>query len=255
MSGDRERLREMAAAYALDALDADDKREFELLLTASPELQREVDEYREVGGLLPLALPGRVPSPELWDRLRERTVGGAATTQVVPLVKPPPQFSRLAWAAAVAGLLVASGFWLRNRDMQQVVAAREAELERMTAELNSRDELIDNVLGSNTSVFTLVSTEQSEPNVRVYWNHDTNMWVLRAFNLEPTAPGRTYQFWFLQDGAPVPSVTFNPEQDGNATVSLVGPENTQGITGAAVSEEPAGGSQVPTTVVLIGQVE
>ncbi len=255
MSTDREQIRELAAAYALNALDPDDKQRFEELLSSSPDLQRDVDEYREVSGLLALSSPERMPGSALWEQLRERTAGTAAPTQVVPMMKQPQQFSRLAWAAAVAGILVAAGFWLRSRELSQDVATRDAELARVAGELNERDALIDQVLGSNTSVFTLASAEETAPTVRVYWNRDTNVWVLRAFNLTPADPNRTYQFWFIRDGAAVPSVTFNSEADGNATVRLAGPANTVGITGAAVSEEPAGGSQQPTTVVLIGQVE
>ncbi len=129
MTGDHDRLRDLAAAYALDALDPDEKREFEELLSTSSELQREVDEFREVSGLLAHGAPERKPSHELWQRLHDRTMGGPDATEVVPLVTRPPRYSRFAWAAAAAGLLVAAGLWLRNRDLSEAIANRDTALE------------------------------------------------------------------------------------------------------------------------------
>ncbi len=52
MSDDRDPIREMAAAYALGALEPDEATRFRHLLATDPRLRREVQEYREVMALL-----------------------------------------------------------------------------------------------------------------------------------------------------------------------------------------------------------
>ena len=58
----QESVRDLAAAYALGALGTDDTREFERLLAGSPDLQRDVAEYREVAALLGLGDSGTGPA-------------------------------------------------------------------------------------------------------------------------------------------------------------------------------------------------
>ena len=60
---------DLAAAYALGALAADEARRFEAFLATSPEAQRELAEYREVAALLALAGADAAPSSNLRDRV------------------------------------------------------------------------------------------------------------------------------------------------------------------------------------------
>src|SRR5262245_48347429 len=84
-------IRELAAGYALGGLTPEETREFEAALARSPELAREVAEYREVTGLLGLA-PGEGPRPDpaLRARLFERIAAG----KVVPLTPRRSNWSR-----------------------------------------------------------------------------------------------------------------------------------------------------------------
>ena len=67
---------DLAAAYALGALSADETRRFEAFLATSPETQREVREYREVAALL--ALGGPDAANALPDGLRDRVLARVA---------------------------------------------------------------------------------------------------------------------------------------------------------------------------------
>ena len=253
---DRAELRNLAAAYALAALEPEEARQFEALLETSPQLQREVAEYREISALLALEAPAAVPDASTWKRLQERI--GEAQSGVLRFRKPRariPTRSTLAWAAAAAGILVAGALTLRMRDLSQELATRTDELERATTDLSTRQQLIDQVLGVNTVVFTLVSTAAPEPSVRVFWNRETNIWLLHATNLAPAPPARVYQLWFIRGGNPIPSVTFNSGPDGQAVVTAAGPSAIAGLTHAAVTEEPEGGSEQPTSEpILVGTV-
>ena len=55
-------MHDLAAAYVLGALSADEVQRFEALLATSPEAQREVAELRDAAALLALGQAGAVPS-------------------------------------------------------------------------------------------------------------------------------------------------------------------------------------------------
>jgi anti-sigma-K factor RskA len=74
--------------------------------------------------------------------------------------------------------------------------------------------------------------------------------VVRGFP-QPAA-GHIYEVWKLHDGAKVPSPTrtlFSVNSSGAADVGVPGDLN--GVTKVLVSQEPAGGSLVPTTTPVI----
>ena len=77
---------DLAAAYALGALSADEARRFETFLATSPEAQREVPEYREVAALL--ALAGPEAEPRSTADLRERVLARVAEEAPVPAGRP-----------------------------------------------------------------------------------------------------------------------------------------------------------------------
>ena len=64
----------------------------------------------------------------------------------------------------------------------------------------------------------------------------------------PALPvGKVYQMWTLAKGAKTvtPSVTFTPDEHGSALVTI--PANAATTAATAISVEPAGGLQQPTT--------
>ena len=69
--GTPETMRDLVAGYSLGALTPEEIRAFEAALVISPELQRELQEHRELNALLALA-DQRTPPAELKARLRER---------------------------------------------------------------------------------------------------------------------------------------------------------------------------------------
>src|SRR4051812_48132549 len=89
---------DLAAAYALGALPADEARRFEAFLATSPEAQRDVAEYRETAALLALAGPEAAPAGALRDlvlaRVREQGTGRPSAS---PAGTPAPRSRRGPW--------------------------------------------------------------------------------------------------------------------------------------------------------------
>ena len=72
--------------------------------------------------------------------------------------------------------------------------------------------------------------------------------VFYATNLPSLAPGKVYQLWLLrgQNPAVVSGGLFTPETAQTTVVEFTDRALTSRITGIAVTDEPAGGSKVPT---------
>jgi anti-sigma-K factor RskA len=59
--------------------------------------------------------------------------------------------------------------------------------------------------------------------------------------------GRTYQLWFVRDGAsPTAGVTFGVDPGGRAWAKVVVPPSLDDVREILVTEEPAPGSATPT---------
>jgi anti-sigma-K factor RskA len=74
--------------------------------------------------------------------------------------------------------------------------------------------------------------------------------VFIAARLPKLAAGRTFEMWVIPaSGKPVPAGTFNALEDSTAVYIRRGP--VEGAAAMAISVEPAGGSQQPTTTPII----
>ena len=246
-------LRDLAAAYVLGALDPDEAREFERLLATSPDLAREVLELREVGGLLARGAPRVEPDPSLRRHVLDRV----ALERRTALARPPTRrLPRLAWAAAAAGIAGVALFARQAGRAGERVAALERQRDSLAGELVERERILDAILGSSTVQFRLTSPSDPQPGIQVFWNRQTNVWVLHAVALRPAPAGRVYQLWFLKEGEAIAASTFDSEADGDVVVTVPGPADRAGLTGAAITEEPAGGSPQPTSApILVGTVQ
>jgi anti-sigma-K factor RskA len=254
-------MQELAAAYALGALSPEETRAFEAYLATSPETQREVAEYREVGALLATAGRGPAASPDLKARVLARATGGKVTSIQMARDQrsssPPIMWAALAASLALATWLGASLYSARN----QLASRRAADDSLRTAlatvqgRLTQREKTLNWILEPGIELNVLNSTGNAEPKIQFFINRQKRVAMVHAFNMTPVEAGRVYQLWFIQDGRPVPSVTFNAESDGHAMVENITVPAGSGITHAAVTIEPTGGSQAPTSpVILLGEV-
>jgi len=130
-------IHELTAAYALDALDAEEAREYERHLASCEQCREELAQLSD--GAAALAFGADAPAPP--DALRERILDQARSerTNVVPL---RPRWTRTAKtatgiaAAAAAALAISTGSLLHSLNSEQ--DAREAA-DRAVAVLSDPD--------------------------------------------------------------------------------------------------------------------
>jgi anti-sigma-K factor RskA len=255
---------DLAAAYALGALSADESRRFEAFLASSPETQREVREYREVAALLAL---GPDAASSLPDGLRGRVLARVAEQTSRPLRTaakgPGARPSSVGWVALAASLLLAAGLCAgllsargRHAAVQTELADRKATLDRTAQQLAEREATLNSILEPGVELYQLTSSGDPEPGIQLFWNRQRNQAIVHGFRLKPVPSGKAYQLWFIKDGAPVPSVTFKPEPDGHAKVEHVAVPEGGALSAAAVTVEPEAGSAQPTSpIVMVGPLK
>ena len=223
---DHARFEELKEAYVLKALPQGELWDFEAYLVTHPELQPEIEELRSVASLLAFACEEREPSPELRRNLLAQIESEGRT---IPRTRASwwdrfresfnwRRFSLGMAGLAIAGLLVSNIFLLSALQNRQIY-----HLQASGAAAGARGEIV---------------------NLK-----DSNEAVLVADNLPSPPEDKTYQIWVIEDGAPISSGLFKP-QDGQAAAPITSSINK--ADAVAVTDEPAPqGSSTPTGSKLL----
>ena len=136
---DMNELDELLGAYALDAVDPDERRRVDHYLTVSPRAAAEVAEHREVAAML--AFTGMDAPDNLWSRIESELQGEAPEpppelAKVLSIDEPPRRRRNvgsmwLSGAAAAAVILVVAVAWfgLSGQSDDPLDVAYESALE------------------------------------------------------------------------------------------------------------------------------
>lgn len=249
--GTSETMRDLVAGYALGALTPEETRAFEAALAISPELQRELQEQREVGALLAQA-DERTPPAELKARLRERI----GRTKEAPLRGPEPgrrSFTVLVMGAGLAAaVLVAAGLSLKVRSLNDTIRSRDSLLSAREQLLAQREETLNAILEPSVQLLTMVAPGEMPPVAQVFFDPRKRSVIIHTFNLMPAPAGKAYQLWLLpRKGNPIASRVFNTESSGHGLERAIAVPADAEIAGFALTVEPAGGSPQPTSPLVL----
>lgn len=244
-------------------------------------------QYREAAAQLALAAPVQPLSADRSDRLRSRLVQRAETegrgdapaarstrqagataplpddsgsakpfgsrSDVTPL---PRRFSGGGWLAAAASIVVLIGtlslFIVQRRELQELrtrLADATVAQQSLASGMASRDSLIAALTGPQVEIVQLSATGDLAPSARMFWDRATSRWTLVGHDLGAPPEGRTYQLWLITttSAAPISAGTFSPDSTGAAIHTATYPLARDALVAIAVSEEPSGGSDQPTT--------
>lgn len=234
-------LNVLAGAYALDALDDDERAVFEEHLETCERCAEEVAGMRLTAAELSHTTETAPPA-----QLRGQVL--SAISQVRPL--PPvvdnvialrrARTSRSVWqfvAAACALIAIAvSGWGYSQHSNASRTASAQASVQAL---LHAPDLRVRTTALQQGSGTLLYSTGER----RV---------LLIGQGMPAPAAGETYQLWMLPaNGQAVSAATFRPDHAGNVQLPVTG--DLSGFARMAISVEPAGGSARPTlsTVQLL----
>jgi anti-sigma-K factor RskA len=249
-------FQEMFEAYALGALDAEERAALEAhLATGCADCSRPVEEARWLVSQLAYMAPDADPSDMLKGRLMQTVRAEAqASKQVTPVKRGVPVWL---WAG-VAALLLFSVYsaWNAQQMSNQV---REAK-QRVTAILAERAEQEKQLalakreatILTDPSSIKIVSSSQDSQTLQLEarWHSQLGI-VVNGRNIPVPSGSRVWQLWLIPKaagGKPIPSLTLRPDADGKFVLLVANPPELMAETKAlAVTEEPAGGSEQPTS--------
>ncbi|MDZ4717216.1 MAG: anti-sigma factor [Roseiflexaceae bacterium] len=231
---------DLLTAYALGALEQEEMARVSVLLREQPQLRIFLAELRATADMIPYALDAE-PSPDLRQRTLDYALGrkqpAPAKRASLPWPRLTAMFGGLASVLAIAVILL----W-GQLNVAQSELARTRQEQRQIAEVLAQPNALVSLNGANGQGAVIRRADGS---------------VVMAAHLPGLVAGRVYQFWYIQGAnAPLPSNTFVVDQQGFALVTLN--TDAQAITADtfAITEEPTGGSQAPTTKpLLVGSVK
>jgi anti-sigma-K factor RskA len=230
---ERHGIHELSAAYALDALDDEERDAYEDHLATCADCRRDVAAFQETAA----AMAYEVESPEPSPALRERVLEGARSER--PNVVPLRERRRWAFpaavgiAAAAACAALALGLWGASlaSDLSNERAALD-ESRQVVSVLQEPDATRVPLSGADGLLVVDPSGEG---------------WLVVS-GLEPAPADRTYEAWVIDDDDPVPAGLF--EGGGRNTVVKLSEDVPEGAV-VAVTVERAGGVEQPTSEPII----
>jgi hypothetical protein len=254
---------ELSGLYVLDALEADERDAVDAHLATC---ERAHDEMAELGGVVPalamMAEPLDAPA-ELKSRVlaavaaeaaaavpaRPSPVAARPTVEVKPwgladVGAPSPATRRSAvpawasWASALAAVLILAvvGVWGLNAQSAADRANDRAQTLSQAIAAFSAD-------GSSTAVLRGSGQHAGSSGFAAFTPDGTGYLVM--VGLDPAPAGRTYQAWYIDAAGPHSAGLMAVDSDGYAV--MVDDQPMMGATVVALTVEPSGGSDLPTT--------
>jgi hypothetical protein len=262
-------LHVLTGSYALDALTAQEREDFERHLHRCPSCDAEVRGLRETAARLAMAKTVRPPA-----RMQERVLAATyRTRQLAPpaadrvarahrrarvsrlfartpsAVRPRadhrrpqlswlPQLSRmprLVGAVAAASLVVAAGLGITQIATQHQLDSARTHDAAITKVVEAPDARLETMRTSAGGTATVVFSDQQRAA------------VITTKGMASLPPGRVYQTWVLSSaGARSAGLLSQTSQTNQVLASGVQPGDRIGIT-----VEPSGGTSTPTTTPVV----
>lgn len=230
-------IHQLTAGYALDALDPEERREYEAHLSTCAHCQDELASFWETTEALAVAASGPEPSPELRERILAEV--RAEPPQVVVPFEPRRRRAVpvLAAAAAIAAVVALGvGVWASDLSSQldetRAALDRERAAARVLVDPGARS--VSLLAGEGR----LVVNQQGEA-------------VLVLHGVDPAPAGKTYEMWIVP-GGDITSANRAGIFSGRVGSEIERLDGTVGVGDVvAVTIEAAGGVDAPTTAPII----
>lgn len=278
-----EEIKADLSLLALGTLDPDEQRVIEAhLRDGCAECERELESWHEVVGLMPLEL-GNSDAPNLKSALLERVrpasppASAPRTAKVIRL----PRWSLVPLAAAATlviafGIVRMTGLQRALEEQRQLVARVQAELDvtqgelqrvstalaakendvtSLRAALAAAQESLAIVQAPGLRMVKLKETPEQKPaEGHVLFDPRGGRALFYGFELPPVPQDKTYELWWITEKqGPINAGVFHPNERGLGRVDMPVPTDAGAIQAAAVTIEPAGGTEKPTgPMVLLG---
>ncbi len=265
------KLKDLAAAYSLGALDPDEKREFEAhLLQGCEECQTLVKEMQDVTISMGQSVQPETPPSYIKERIfaaieeekstsAEKPSAGISLIEKLRSAKRRWQFT--AYGLGFASILLfvlfsnySSGLKSELDLLATRMAAGEKLIQDLRSELNDKARVLQIMQAPQLKIADLNGLPPSpEAKGKVIWDPENDQAVFYGFNLSAIPSDKDYQLWMLRGNQPISAGVFTPDADGNAISEFTTIPDDENISAFAITLEPKGGVAQPTgEMYLIG---
>jgi anti-sigma-K factor RskA len=259
----RDPFRELIGAYALGALDPEDRAAVAAhLATGCAECSKALGESQWLVSQLAYLAPEDARSEILRGRLLT-TVREKAAAAKTKRGAAANSFASRGALAAVLFFAVYNAYEVRvtTNKVKEIRATLEQKIQlqqessRQLA-LAQREALI--LTDPKSMWIKMSAADKNLPVLQATWHQQMGI-VVSGWNLPAPSHNRTLQLWLIPKtpGAkPVPSMTLRPDWSGKFDLLVASPPDSPSATKwLAITEEPEGGSPQPTTTpIWVGAV-
>lgn len=282
-----EKFEELCAGYVLQALEEEERKEFEQMLEEASEEERLLyQNMRSTANQLSFAVERQEPSfslkDELMTEIRSESDEGQSQNNVTSIDEDretdkdssdeiggdEKEFNWPAFAAAASfALLIITlsllfySFNLSSeiQKKESVIAQKETQISELKSELQQKEEMLA-ILESRDVNLVLMSGMEVNPDGygKIIWDDEKQQALLQVSNLPPVPENKDYQLWLIKDNKPISAGVFavNEEDDKFFKIEKMAEASERSANAFAVTMEPKGGVPQPTgDMYLMGNME
>lgn len=259
---DASHIEELLPFYALDALSAEERELVEKYLAEHPEARQQVEEMGKAASVLPHGVLPVQPPRRAKQALMAR-VTADAEARVRPTVQTSREparrvnalenfFRALSLASAAIAIIWAIILNAQVARLQHEVSSLN---ERLVAQSESIDQIIANLPQTNQADVITVSLKgtqvQPQAQGQLIVDPDSQSAVLVISGLPKLEPGKTYQVWLINGGAPLSAGLLAVDENGQGVFIVNSEESIGSFNSLGISIEPDGGSEQPTGDIVV----
>lgn len=235
------------AAFVLGALDPDEALEVGAHIEVCAMCRADAEEFRSVVGMLPYASSPYAPPPRVKRQLLARIRASAS---------PPPArawFPYVRWSPGLGWVNMWNAMTAITLVVTVTLGLMFLDMRRQSA---LHESMLRFVLAADTIAQPLIAPQEpTTAHGKMLMRPGEMQVMLVVAGLQPLHEGMVYQIWFESSQARIPATTFMVDSHGDAEVLLDAPAALTGYQQVMVTLEPSGGSQEPSSaVVLLGSL-
>lgn len=245
-----EDYKEMIPARALSALDAAEERALNEHLENCDECRKDLEEWQATAATLAVVADPVEPSPKVRERILSEVRKELSAPEVIPFRSTSRNIWRsfgslgamaavVLFTALIVGLVV---LWRENSAFKDELAHANEFIQLAKTPGAKVSELKGVNLGAGATA-TLAYDQAGHA-------------ILMADKLPNVPRGKAYQLWFIVGkNPPMPGKTFAPDSAGKGVLKDQMPKEALDSAIFAITLEPEGGSNAPTSPIYLRSFE
>lgn len=248
---------ELCTGHVLNALSAEEEREFQQLLAEADEEQlKMLEDMKAVAAELAALSPAKEPSPSVKNQIMKMVDGTSENETNAPIHQM--KWYRLAVAAAIIFVASTLALFFYTQSLESEITQQQTTIERLETEVERKEELLTILEARDVDLVLMDGMEDMSPNGygKVVWDKEGGRALLQVANIPSVPSDKDYQLWFIVNGQPISAGVFavdDPTRDHFFKIEQLQMAADEGAF--AITMEPKGGMPQPTgNMYLMGNM-